>query len=193
MSCVVVLAALIGTALAAPQVAVKPAPYQAYQPLQYSSPFNTPYSPVYKPVPYAAAIPATPVYKQVQGYANPAYVKPAQPYAAPAYNYNPQVAYNPQYSSAYGRPIAIVRQSQDDNFDGSFTYDFEAENGISSQASGYLKNPGTEVESQVIQGQFAYTSPDGTPIVTRYYADETGFHAEGSHIPAAPSDPYRTA
>lgn len=70
---------------------------------------------------------------------------------------------------------------------------FEADNGIAVQGAGYLKDAGTENEAQVIQGSYSYTAPDGTPIVTNWYADETGFHAEGAHLPVSPPLPEAIA
>ncbi|XP_039294314.1 endocuticle structural glycoprotein SgAbd-2-like, partial [Nilaparvata lugens] len=70
---------------------------------------------------------------------------------------------------------------------------YETENGIRSIASGGLKNPGTPDEAQVIQGSYSYTAPDGTPIQVTYYADETGFHAEGAHLPVPPPIPEAIA
>lgn len=40
-----------------------------------------------------------------------------------------------------------------------------------------------------MQGRYSYTAPDGTPITVEYYADETGFHATGAHIPTPPPIP----
>lgn len=71
-------------------------------------------------------------------------------------------------------------------------FSFEGENGISNQASGYVKAVGPKEQAQVMQGQYSYTAPDGTPIVTRWYADETGFHAEGAHLPENVA-PYKAA
>ncbi|XP_075232920.1 cuticle protein CP14.6-like [Lycorma delicatula] len=97
------------------------------------------------------------------------------PYYKPA-----AAAYAGQYPQAYA---AILRQNQDVSFDGSFNYGFETENGIASQASGILQNPGTEIEAQVQSGSYSYTSPDGTPITVNWVADENGFRADGAHIP----------
>lgn len=36
------------------------------------------------------------------------------------------------------------------------------------------------------QGTFSYTSPEGQLITIHYTADETGFHAQGDHIPTPP-------
>lgn len=70
-----------------------------------------------------------------------------------------------------------------------FSIRFETENGISTQTSGALTNPGTEVEGQAMRGSFSYTSPEGLPITVNWYADETGFHAEGEHLPRQPVVP----
>lgn len=40
-----------------------------------------------------------------------------------------------------------------------------------------------------MSGSYSYTSPEGEPVETRWFADETGFHAEGSHLPVAPPVP----
>ncbi|RZF33382.1 hypothetical protein LSTR_LSTR011916 [Laodelphax striatellus] len=90
--------------------------------------------------------------------------------------------------------IAIVRQAQDGpNYDGRFNYQYETENGIQTAASGDLKNAGTPDEALVIQGSYSYTAPDGTPITVTYVADETGFHAEGAHLPTPPPIPEAIA
>lgn len=72
-------------------------------------------------------------------------------------------------------------------------YRYETENGIQSQVSGALKNPGTPDEAQVIQGGYAYTAPDGTPIQVQFVADETGFHPVGAHLPTPPPIPEAIA
>ncbi|XP_050520313.1 endocuticle structural glycoprotein SgAbd-2-like isoform X2 [Daktulosphaira vitifoliae] len=87
-----------------------------------------------------------------------------------------------------GRQPAILSQSQEANLDGSFRYGFQTENGIVNQAQGYVKNAGTEAESQVIEGSYAYTSNDGTPVEVKYYADDTGFHASGNVVPSNPAE-----
>lgn len=72
-------------------------------------------------------------------------------------------------------------------------YSFESEDGIAVSSNGYLKNAGTKEEAQVIEGSYSYTAPDGTPILVKYYSDETGFHAEGAHLPVAPPVPEAIA
>lgn len=65
---------------------------------------------------------------------------------------------------------------------------YQTENGIVAQAQGTVKNAGTEAEAQVIEGSYAYTADDGTPVEVKYYADETGYHAAGNVIPTVPAE-----
>lgn len=60
---------------------------------------------------------------------------------------------------------------------------YETDHGIKVDVQGYLKNPGTENEAQVIQGSYSYYAPDGTPILVTYTADENGYVAQGDHLP----------
>lgn len=45
---------------------------------------------------------------------------------------------------------------------------------------------GSDEPAQVMVGSYSYTAPDGTPVLTHWYADENGFRANGDHIPAVP-------
>ncbi|XP_054256891.1 endocuticle structural glycoprotein SgAbd-2-like [Macrosteles quadrilineatus] len=95
---------------------------------------------------------------------------------------------------APGQIVPILNYVNDNNFDGSYRYSYETGNGISAQESGFLKNPGQkDLEAQTAQGSYSYTAPDGTPITVTWYADETGFHAEGAHLPTPPPIPEAIA
>ncbi|XP_050423694.1 pupal cuticle protein 20-like [Adelges cooleyi] len=94
----------------------------------------------------------------------------------------------PIYKSVDNKLPAIISQSQEVNPDGSFKYGYKTENGIESQAVGYVKNPGTEGAAQVIEGSYAYQGDDGVPVEVRYYADESGYHAFGNVIPTTPPE-----
>lgn len=66
---------------------------------------------------------------------------------------------------------------------------YETGNNIIAEESGYIKTIGEgedRAEAIVQQGTFSYTSPEGQLITIHYTADETGFHAQGDHIPTPP-------
>lgn len=61
------------------------------------------------------------------------------------------------------------------NYDGSYQYSYTSGDGSQQQARGFVKNLGQkDLEAQVVQGSYSYTSPDGTPITVTYIADENG-------------------
>ncbi|XP_046665466.1 endocuticle structural glycoprotein SgAbd-2-like [Homalodisca vitripennis] len=100
----------------------------------------------------------------------------------------------PPVPIAPGQFIPIVSYVNENNYDGSYRYSYETGNGIAAQENGFLKNPGQkDLEAQTAQGTYSYTAPDGTPITVTWYADETGFHAEGAHLPTPPPIPEAIA
>ena len=57
---------------------------------------------------------------------------------------------------------------------------YETGNEIQAEESGYVKNAGNpETETQVAQGSYSYTAPDGQRITVTYTADENGFVPQG--------------
>ncbi|XP_064084081.1 cuticle protein AM1159-like [Macrobrachium nipponense] len=79
--------------------------------------------------------------------------------------------------------VAITRDDRTDNGDGTFTYAFEAENGIVAQAAGVRGALG----QSNIQGVYSYPLPDGSGVIeVRYVADENGFRAESPFLPQNP-------
>ncbi|XP_055641877.1 endocuticle structural glycoprotein SgAbd-8-like [Toxorhynchites rutilus septentrionalis] len=86
-------------------------------------------------------------------------------------------------------PIPIIRQEQEINPDGSYRWNYETGNGIIAEEQGFLKNPGSEQEAQVAQGEYSYTSPEGQLIRVQYIADENGFQPIGDHLPTPPPIP----
>lgn len=69
------------------------------------------------------------------------------------------------------------------NFLCAISCSYETTNGIRADQQGFLKNPGTQLEAQVMQGSYSYTGPDGLVYTVTYIADENGFQASGAHIP----------
>lgn len=65
----------------------------------------------------------------------------------------------------------------------TYSSSYETTNGIRADQQGFLKNPGTNLEAQVMQGSYSYTGPDGLVYTITYIADENGLQASGAHIP----------
>ncbi|XP_046752576.1 endocuticle structural glycoprotein SgAbd-2-like [Diprion similis] len=87
-------------------------------------------------------------------------------------------------------PVPIVNQYLDGpNPDGTYSYGFEAGNGIKLQEQGQLENAGTPDEAESVQGSYSYPSEDGNLITLTYVAGKDGFQAQGAHLPQAPPIP----
>ncbi|XP_055320729.1 endocuticle structural glycoprotein SgAbd-2-like [Sitodiplosis mosellana] len=84
------------------------------------------------------------------------------------------------------RDAIILKQIYEPNPDGSYVYSYETSNGIAADQTGYLKNRGTNLEAQVVQGSYSYTGPDGILYTINYIADENGYRASGAHLPTPP-------
>lgn len=66
-------------------------------------------------------------------------------------------------------------------------FSYQTGDGISAQANGFQRNLGVkDAESQVVQGSYSYTGPDGVVYTVNYIADENGYRAEGAHLPTPP-------
>lgn len=69
------------------------------------------------------------------------------------------------------------------------SHSYETEDGSSRNENGEVKEVLDEENKPhnvvVVRGSYAYTDSDGKVQSVSYYADETGFHAEGDAIPKA--------
>ncbi|XP_069674223.1 endocuticle structural glycoprotein SgAbd-2-like [Periplaneta americana] len=101
----------------------------------------------------------------------------------------PQRGGVPQPSGRAAQTAAILRQANDIEDNGSYKFSYETENGIAVQEEGTIKSLGQQGEAAVVQGAFAFTSPEGYPVKVTYIADENGFRAEGAHLPTSPPIP----
>jgi len=85
-------------------------------------------------------------------------------------------------------PVKIIRQSQEhDTESGSYSFSFEAENGIKVEETGEQKVIGEEAGT-VSKGSFSYPE-NGAIITVNWVADENGFQATGDHLPTPPPVP----
>ncbi|XP_045493006.1 uncharacterized protein LOC123692315 [Colias croceus] len=72
----------------------------------------------------------------------------------------------------------------------SYNFAWELSDGTKHEEQGQLKNIGTENESSVVQGQYAWIGPDGVQYTVTYIADENGFQPQiqqgpGGAVPSA--------
>merc|ERR1711911_160579 len=91
-------------------------------------------------------------------------------------------------TSENAQPIAIVKSaSESDPNTGKYSFSFETENSISVSENGEQKRYGDKPEevSNVARGSYSFPH-DGVTYTITWYADETGYHAEGAHLPTVP-------
>ncbi|KAJ1529662.1 hypothetical protein ONE63_006422 [Megalurothrips usitatus] len=91
--------------------------------------------------------------------------------------------------SSPDEPIIILRQVQDFQLPGTYSFSYETENAIQASETGELRNAGTQDEANAVQGSYSWTGPDGVQYTVNYIADENGFQAQGAHLPVAPAIP----
>ncbi|MCL4157194.1 UNVERIFIED_CONTAM: hypothetical protein GTU68_031432, partial [Idotea baltica] len=72
--------------------------------------------------------------------------------------------------------------------DGSYSFDFETQNGIVRSESGSR----LELEENPVaqQGSYSFTFPNGEAFDLKFVANENGFQPESSWLPVAPEFPH---
>ncbi|XP_066944551.1 cuticle protein AM1199-like, partial [Macrobrachium rosenbergii] len=115
---------------------------------------------------------------------------PPPTYIPPKSNTPPALGDTPKASSPESKPkgpVGIIKDEKIFNEDGSFSVNYETENGIKVLASG---SPSGVDKSVTQAGLYSYTAPDGTLIEVKYIADEGGYQPESSALPVAPEFPH---
>ncbi|KAJ8920389.1 hypothetical protein NQ315_005255 [Exocentrus adspersus] len=100
----------------------------------------------------------------------------------------PTGLYNAPSSGPTSPPAAILRLNNDNNGDGTYSFDFETENRITQQETGQVRGAGGDA-AVVAQGSYSFVAPDGQSFTVNYVADENGFQPQGAHLPVAPPVP----
>ncbi|XP_022122748.1 larval cuticle protein 1 [Pieris rapae] len=84
-------------------------------------------------------------------------------------------------------PTKILRSEFNADPNGGYNFNYESEDGSSRSETGEVKEALDEENKPhqviVVRGSFAYITQDGKTETVNYYADESGFHAEGDSIP----------
>jgi len=81
-------------------------------------------------------------------------------------------------SGATGLALGVL--SSPPSSDGNYNFNFANDDGSSRQEVG---------APDAIRGSYSFVTPEGEQVNVQYHADETGFHATGSHVPQAPPMP----
>ncbi|XP_066939786.1 cuticle protein AMP1B-like [Macrobrachium rosenbergii] len=80
----------------------------------------------------------------------------------------------------YKKHIPILKDDRSQTPSGEYSFAFETGNGISREEAG------TQVDGQVANGRWRYTSPEGVPVEIIFLADHGGFQPTGAVIPVPP-------
>ncbi|XP_005190116.1 larval cuticle protein 65Ag1-like [Musca domestica] len=84
------------------------------------------------------------------------------------------------------KPLVEILNLESDVGPEGFNYAYATSDGTEGEASGQLKNVGTDEEALAVKGSFTYVGDDGVTYTVNYVADENGFQPEGAHLPVAP-------
>ncbi|KAG6441628.1 hypothetical protein O3G_MSEX001886 [Manduca sexta] len=110
-------------------------------------------------------------------------VSPPKPISPPQNDY--PVTWWPTVVSPTPQPSVIKNDIWFGN-DGSYNYEYQISDGTHVGEYGYYTDPRRTEESLVKKGWYSYRGADGKVYTVNYYADHTGYHAFGSHLPASP-------
>ncbi|KAJ8732049.1 hypothetical protein PYW08_014779 [Mythimna loreyi] len=88
-------------------------------------------------------------------------------------------------------PVPIVRSSNEQNPDGSYSFEYESADGSKRQEVGTptqtVDEEGKPATAIFVRGTYSYVNPDGNIETIQYEADNNGFSAEGPSVPKVAS------
>ncbi|XP_044742647.1 larval cuticle protein 65Ag1-like [Chrysoperla carnea] len=84
------------------------------------------------------------------------------------------------------KDVEVKAYTNDNIGTGEYTYNVVLSDGQSRSESASLAQLDKDETAIRVSGEFRYLW-EGVEYLVKYYADETGFHAEGAHLPKAPS------
>ncbi|KPI99671.1 Endocuticle structural glycoprotein SgAbd-1 [Papilio xuthus] len=85
--------------------------------------------------------------------------------------------------------VAVIKNEQSYGENGSYKYEYEIADGTHVGEEGYFTNPKATDESIVKKGWYSFTDNNGKVYTVTYWADESGYHATGDHLPTPPPVP----
>ncbi|CAH0399469.1 unnamed protein product [Chilo suppressalis] len=124
------------------------------------------------------------------------YVPPQNTYVPPQNTYVPPQNYYPSSTWAPAAtypttttPSPVIKNELVYGDNGSYKYEYQIADGTHVGEEGYYTDPKGTDESLVKKGWYSYPGQDGKIYTVTYWADHTGYHATGDHIPTPPPVP----
>ncbi|CAH0758072.1 unnamed protein product [Diatraea saccharalis] len=124
------------------------------------------------------------------------YVPPNNNYVPPQNNYVPPQNYYPSSTwtppaniPSTTTPTSVIKNELSYGDNGSYKYEYQIADGTHVGEEGYYTDPKGADESLVKKGWYSYPGEDGKIYTVTYWADHTGFHATGDHLPTPPPVP----
>ncbi|XP_028037729.1 adhesive plaque matrix protein-like isoform X1 [Bombyx mandarina] len=114
---------------------------------------------------------------------------PQNTYAPPQNTYRPTWSTPSYQTSTTTTPVPVIKNEMYYGDNGSYKYEYQIADGTHVGEEGYFTNPNTEEASLVKKGWYSYTGADGKVYTVHYWADKTGYHAYGDHLPTPPPVP----
>ncbi|KAJ8714570.1 hypothetical protein PYW07_002795 [Mythimna separata] len=83
-------------------------------------------------------------------------------------------------------PIPVIKNEQYFGDNGYYKYEYKIADGTWVGEEGYYTDPKQTEESLVKKGWYSYVGADKKTYTVTYWADHTGYHAYGDHLPTPP-------
>ena len=96
------------------------------------------------------------------------------------------------FGATMQQQVPIVSLESDISPDGSFQWSYQSGDGSQQQQAGQLKQIGQN-QGEIVQGNAAWTDPEGGQHQLSYVADENGYQPQGDDLPVAPAVPEAIA
>ncbi|CAB3244701.1 unnamed protein product [Arctia plantaginis] len=93
----------------------------------------------------------------------------------------------PEQASTTTTPVPVIKNEFYMGDNGDYKYEYQIADGTSVGEQGYFTDPNQNGESLVKKGWYSFRGADGIIYTVTYWADHTGYHAFGSHLPGGSS------
>ncbi|XP_075979414.1 uncharacterized protein LOC142978746 [Anticarsia gemmatalis] len=109
------------------------------------------------------------------------------------HNYPPQPQPQPHpHPPTTTTPVPVIKNEQYIGDNGYYRYEYQIADGTHVSEEGFYLNGKKDEDSLVKRGWYSFKGADGKIYTTTYWADKTGYHAYGAHLPTAEPAPAPT-